>query len=1016
MIQLAVKSYMCPIQRIFNIRRICYLVLIITITFLYIHQAAFSATPSRITLTEMDEVMPSMSISPNNETMVVWVEQNSETWDIVAAYYSKSFSFDGATISNTSNTTLNQFPSVTYGNGKFLVVWVNRNITSMLNEKAIHYATYSPEEGWTNASVLYIPSNDADISSTTAIFNGTHFVVCWLEFAEVTGMGIVGTMKCSWSSDGDDWNNETEVRIFSSDTSRIVLTYYGGKYILSWIENNVCNVVVGDRLESLKTGGSVVTHNVSNCMVISNSTNLLAIYSHQGDIHYSFYSSTNGWSSSKYITTSTANDEDPFLYYDSSNDIYYVVWRSDREGNDDIYTMQDSTVPIEELEIYQPVCGDGICESGENSETCPDDCKSEWVDPCQDVTCPDKCVGTTYYSDGICDSSTGDCMYLTIIENADICEESTPEPETPPQPPVSVTETVDPCQDVTCPDKCVGTTYYSDGICISTTGECEYLTVVYSSPLCAGVEEDETVEIGAPTETTQPSKETTVTECPDKCVGTTYYSDGYYNVSLNKCVYKTIENNSVKCGWEEKRELTILYPEDAAIYTSSEVKFRAAYTGSVQTCLYSLNNGLNSTLANDTDLWIYPKEGENKLDVYCRYKDGEVIHKSVIFYTRFKEKELETEATELCNNATKLITITITEKKIWHDELNRTYISLEGEVQDTEGTPVPNLKLEIYDGVTNQHVMDVTTDENGEFKATFRAPSYTNKYGEARVDIIYPGGESLKSASVTETLSLKQTGATLPSSAEQAEAKKESKTKERKWWMVLILILLIVVVIYLLIKYISQRKSEGENESGGSVLPPQPYNVPPPFILKITVLLFAFTTIFVTLNSTTAHAAPCSEVGVKWTTARYGPIHPFTSSHGSVGSTYCTTLNSQFTYTETFNFRLNPSDPSCRGCCEYWCYYRPGRDCCTRYRGWYANKIKERGTRWKIRLIGTTEHADCCYGCARCAAVDGELYVNTQKWSLARIPQCSVIGGYSTAKYHYYWKLHIGTSSRNSCR
>ncbi|MFH1424109.1 MAG: FxLYD domain-containing protein [archaeon] len=60
--------------------------------------------------------------------------------------------------------------------------------------------------------------------------------------------------------------------------------------------------------------------------------------------------------------------------------------------------------------VIIPCCGDGICEGDETPYDCSDDCGEVNVD-CENLTCLNKCIGNTYYRDGLCNINSGLCEY-----------------------------------------------------------------------------------------------------------------------------------------------------------------------------------------------------------------------------------------------------------------------------------------------------------------------------------------------------------------------------------------------------------------------------------------------------------------------------------------------------------------------------------------------------------------------------------------------------------------------------
>lgn len=96
------------------------------------------------------------------------------------------------------------------------------------------------------------------------------------------------------------------------------------------------------------------------------------------------------------------------------------------------------------------------------------------IDPCEDVVCPNVCIGVDLYSQ-VCDPTTGNCVPDQLIEsNSAVCD-------------------YDPCEDVVCDDFCDGTTRYYNGVCDPVTGECLY-DIEANSEICGYVPPEEPPE------------------------------------------------------------------------------------------------------------------------------------------------------------------------------------------------------------------------------------------------------------------------------------------------------------------------------------------------------------------------------------------------------------------------------------------------------------------------------------------------------------------------------------------
>ncbi len=1077
------------------------LVVIFT-TLFFIPTLSLATTPQQITESATNELSPEIAINSQGDALIIWLsDEGGMTWSIDGLFSS----YNQSKLLNFSQRIANMsdYPTVVYGGGRFLVGWISwinagSNTTSI--KKYIYVSSSTDGINW-NGPILFAKSDVShDYASLSLLFNGTQYLACWLDYFEITGRGMVDFLECSASRDGLSWSKPFFVRSLSRSVTEAKLVYAHGKYVLSWVEGRKCYIMAGNTLEGMSGGGTPVVENASTCFATYNGTTYIVVYSgYDEEIHYIYYDGGQ-WRGPFQITNSTANDDEPFLIYNGK--YYYLVWRSDRSGSNNIYLMVDSRIPIEEPEVNIPVCGNGICESGENYETCSKDCLPGWKDPCANVTCPDKCEGTTYYSNGVCDHSTGNCIYTVIINNSDKCktgEGATPKtPSSRKEVPSITNKTqINPCANVTCPDKCEGTTYYSNGVCDHSTGNCIYTVIINNANICMSSRTPQSME---EEEIRNTSKNENIQRCPDKCIstvfygggvydkttgscfysiivknstkcavkrkrteehvinvtynaskicpekceGTTLYKGGVYDHSTNSCLYTQIINNAEKCidllKEKEKRWVLIVYPENGAKFKTQEVKVRIRCYGTGCKCYYSLNNMPNTTIENDTDVFVYGKDGKNSIMFYCYYPDGDLREAETTFYV--EKAKMEVGGAKPSCNATRLVVINITSKHLWKDKLNRTYATITGVVYETGNkealVPLAHAPLSIYDEVSMAHIADIETDATGKFEVSFRVPSYAEREGEFRVMISYAGDAVRKPASITERLSLSQAGAQ-PSYPEVSKEMQRLPTAHEKGagnrikWILLVVIILIgvTVVVWLVLKEKRKKESSGEkrgrqsgsgDESGGEHAPyyypqpPQPYYTESRKIAVFFLIgLILSITVNIILTPTVVHAASCTDAGVKWVTARYGPIHPFTLSHGNLNQLYCTKFDKEFTHTETFNFRLNPSDPRCRGCCAYWCYILPGRDTCTRYRGWYANKIKEGSTKWMIRLIGTTEHADCCYGVARGAAVEGYLYINLNNWKVVGIPECGVRGGYKISTTGDEWIMHFGTSRPNNC-
>ena len=107
-------------------------------------------------------------------------------------------------------------------------------------------------------------------------------------------------------------------------------------------------------------------------------------------------------------------------------------------------------------------------------------------DPCEGVTCDSYCGDNEfYYYGGYCED--GDCTYKSA-QVVGKCGYTLPEPDEPDEPDdTPVPDPVDPCEDVTCPDRCVEPyTWQYDGICVD--GTCEYKEIANSVDNCEYVE------------------------------------------------------------------------------------------------------------------------------------------------------------------------------------------------------------------------------------------------------------------------------------------------------------------------------------------------------------------------------------------------------------------------------------------------------------------------------------------------------------------------------------------------
>ena len=63
------------------------------------------------------------------------------------------------------------------------------------------------------------------------------------------------------------------------------------------------------------------------------------------------------------------------------------------------------------IRLKVPCCGNDLCEADENAFDCPGDC-GDWEGVnCINLTCPNKCVGPTWYYDGLCDVVSEQCDY-----------------------------------------------------------------------------------------------------------------------------------------------------------------------------------------------------------------------------------------------------------------------------------------------------------------------------------------------------------------------------------------------------------------------------------------------------------------------------------------------------------------------------------------------------------------------------------------------------------------------------
>lgn len=125
-------------------------------------------------------------------------------------------------------------------------------------------------------------------------------------------------------------------------------------------------------------------------------------------------------------------------------------------------------------------------------------------DPCEGVTCPSYCGNDKYYFySGYC--VDGDCEYKSA-QVVDKCGYTLPEPDPEPDPEPEPDDTpepdpVNPCEGITCPDKCVEPyTWKYDGICVD--GTCEYKEIANSADNCDYVEPTPTPTVVAPSSST----------------------------------------------------------------------------------------------------------------------------------------------------------------------------------------------------------------------------------------------------------------------------------------------------------------------------------------------------------------------------------------------------------------------------------------------------------------------------------------------------------------------------------
>ena len=151
--------------------------------------------------------------------------------------------------------------------------------------------------------------------------------------------------------------------------------------------------------------------------------------------------------------------------YKCSNDGVWEFYESCSSNE----KCQDGQCIISCISHYEKKCYNGdvywynSCGEREDLvESCDYKCENGRCtgDPCEGVTCEDKCDGNVRLYNGYCDPSTGECIYEETY-----CDYGCRGGKC----------IGNPCEGVTCEDYCSDSIYYYDGYCDPSTGECEYL-------------------------------------------------------------------------------------------------------------------------------------------------------------------------------------------------------------------------------------------------------------------------------------------------------------------------------------------------------------------------------------------------------------------------------------------------------------------------------------------------------------------------------------------------------------
>ncbi len=381
-----------------------------------------------------DEMQPFLiEKTDGSEIFLVYSFNANGNFDIFSVKLDSEGNLISTPVQLTTNSSDDENPRGCFCLNKYFVVF-----ESYRTDVRKIFLTFSEDgKSWSEIKNLTRLESNEEERNPSIVEHNNLLYVFWVKTSYSPGspQGFVTKLVFKTSSDGESWSSEKETNLEVGDGGFLKVKKLGEKFFATW-----CN---GSKLYySTSTDGiswstpQVLASNVEFPTSVEADGKIYVVYNNESDNELWYMSYDTFWEKAKKVTSSPSSDTQPEVIF-ASNGKFMLVWSSNRRGNYDILFMSDETFPEETQPTQQPSCGNGICELGEDCYSCPSDCPCPQPsqDLCANVTCEDKCVGTTLYTNGRCNPSTGECEY-DIIENSTKCGYKPPEVKKDATPPL----------------------------------------------------------------------------------------------------------------------------------------------------------------------------------------------------------------------------------------------------------------------------------------------------------------------------------------------------------------------------------------------------------------------------------------------------------------------------------------------------------------------------------------------------------------------------------------------------